>query len=111
MLTVFPWSRSWTLSPSKWEVNGPSNDQTYVSGYDAWTTDHGEKYLDMPIAIEPADTLDTDHPIAYLRFRDGHRELSACSLMKTGEHRALLSYTIDLHFGDSYTIYSKPFDI
>lgn len=111
MLTVFPWSRSWTLSPSKWEVNGPSNDQTYISGYDAWTTDHGEKYLDMPIAIELADTLDTDHPIAYLRFRDGHKELSACSLMKTGEHRALLSYTIDLHFGDSYTIYSKPFDI
>ena len=39
MITVFPWSRSWTLSPSKWEENGPSNCRTYLAGYDAWTTD------------------------------------------------------------------------
>jgi len=53
MITVFPWSRSWTLSPSRWEENGPENCRTYLAGYDAWTTDHGEKFLHLPVKIEP----------------------------------------------------------
>lgn len=111
MLTVFPWSRSWTLSPSKWEVNGPNNDKTYIAGYDAWTTDHGEKYLDKPIAVERPSKLDKNAPKAYLVYRDGRKELSECSIMMLSDTKAVLSYTIDLHFGDRYTIYSAPFDI
>ncbi|MBO5701181.1 MAG: hypothetical protein J6S71_01955 [Clostridia bacterium] len=98
MLHVFVWSRSWTLSPSKWEENGPSNDNTYLSGYDAWTTDHGEKFLGYPIAVE-ADGI--------LRFRDGHKETAVCEKVQIGDEVFFL-YNIELHFGDSYKICSEP---
>lgn len=111
MLTVFPWSRSWTLSPSKWEENGMFNDKTYLSGYDAWTTDHGEKYLDKPIAIELPDSMDIADPIAYLVYRDGHKEEAVCRVHNLPNGKAMLYREIELHFGDSYKIYSSPFNI
>jgi hypothetical protein len=98
MLHVFVWSRSWTLSPSKWEENGPSNDNTYLSGFDAWTTDHGEYFLGYPIAInEDGDLV----------FRDGHTEKAECEELTVCGAKYYL-YKIDLHFGDSYYICSEP---
>ncbi len=108
MMHVFVWSRSWTLSPSKWEENGPANDKTYLSGFDAWTTDHGEQYLDYPVSIEPcADAPDE----CILHFRDGSRKKDKCSRLCLTETRAVCAYKIDLHFGDSYYICSEPFEI
>ena len=98
MLHVFVWSRSWTLSPSKWEENGPSNDNTYLSGFDAWTTDHGEYFLGYPIAINEAGDL---------VFRDGHTEKAECEELTVCGAKYYL-YKIDLHFGDSYYICSEP---
>ena len=130
MLHVFVWSRSWTLSPSKWEINGPANDKTYLAGFDAWTTDHGEKFLNYPIGIEaivPQNTAEPITPWGNLQFRDG---LGGCRdkcrvLPLTGEvilnddgtftgHgrvRVMYARDLELHFGDSYTIYSEPIDI
>ena len=98
MIHVFVWSRSWTLSPSKWEENGPSNDNTYLSGFDAWTTDHGEKFLGYPIAIDADGSL---------IFRDGHKEAADCEKISVGDEVFFL-YNIELHFGDSYKICSAP---
>ncbi|MBR6578183.1 MAG: hypothetical protein IKK74_04490 [Clostridia bacterium] len=103
MLHVFVWSRSWTLSPSKWEENGPSNDKTYLSGFDAWTTDHGEYFLGYPIALEPTENA----PECILHFRDGHTETALCEELQVGDEKYYL-YKIDLHFGDSYYICSEP---
>jgi len=130
MLHVFVWSRSWTLSPSKWEVNGPANDQTYLSGFDAWTTDHGEKFLNYPIAVEPILPESTDgiiQPWCLLHFRDGigtcrakcrwhlvsgkMSESADGSYVGKGTTRVMYAYTMEMHFGDSYTIYSEPVDI
>lgn len=115
MLHVFVWSRSWTLSPSKWEVNGPLNDKTYLAGFDAWTTDHGEKYLDLPIALEPLSHA-PEAPRCKLIYRDGHTAEADCDILVTSEAadgtaRAMYCYKIDLHFGDSYTIYSEPVNV
>ena len=132
MLHVFVWSRSWTLSPSKWEVNGPANDQTYLAGFDAWTTDHGEKFLGYPIALTPILPEKTDAPMepwCRLIFRDS-AENGTCrgkcgvhvlagdvtvhpdgTFTVTGKVRLMYSYKMELHFGDSYTIYSDPFEI
>ena len=98
MLHVFVWSRSWTLSPSKWEENGPSNDNTYLSGFDAWTTDHGEKSLGYPVAIDQNGDL---------CFRDGHKEAADCEKLTVGDEVFFL-YNIELHFGGSYYICSEP---
>ena len=103
MLHVFVWSRSWTLSPSKWEVNGPSNDNTYLSGFDAWTTDHGEYFLGYPIAVEPTENA----PECILHFRDGHTERAICDELKVGNEVFYL-YKNELHFGGSYYICSEP---
>ena len=103
MLHVFVWSRSWTLSPSKWEQNGPSNDNTYLSGFDAWTTDHGEYFLGYPIAVEPTENA----PECILHFRDGHTERAICDELKVGNEVFYL-YKNELHFGDSYYICSEP---
>ena len=103
MLHVFVWSRSWTLSPSKWEQNGPSNDNTYLSGFDAWTTDHGEYFLGFPIAVEPTENA----PECILRFRDGHTERAVCDELTVGAEKYYL-HKIDMHFGDSYYICSEP---
>lgn len=129
MLHVFVWSRSWTLSPSKWEVNGPANDKTYLAGFDAWTTDHGEKFLNYPIAMEPIFPADTSVPIkpqCRLKFRDGITCVADCRLHHLsgeltenadgtytghGSVKVMYSYKLDLHFGDSYTIYSEPIEI
>ena len=130
MLHVFVWSRSWTLSPSKWEVNGPANDKTYLAGFDAWTTDHGEKFLKYPISLDPILPEKTDGPIepwCHLQFRDGLggcRDKCGIHVLSgdvtvnadgtfTGHGRARLMYfrKLELHFGDSYIIYSEPFDI
>ncbi len=119
MMHIFVWSRSWTLSPSKWEINGPLNDKTYLAGFDAWTTDHGEKYLDLPIALEailPDGNAPAAQPRGLLKYRDGHSTEVDCRLLVTGENadgtvRAMYAYTLDLHFGDSYTIYSEPVNI
>ena len=103
MLHVFVWSRSWTLSPSKWEENGPSNDNTYLSGFDAWTTDHGEYFLGYPIAIEVTENA----PECILHFRDGHTERALCEELQVGDEKYYL-YKIELHFGGSYYICSEP---
>ena len=103
MLHVFVWSRSWTLSPSKWEVNGPSNDNTYLSGFDAWTTDHGEYFLGYPIAVEPT----ANAPECILHFRDGHTERAICEELAVGDEKYYLC-KISLHFGGSYYICSEP---
>ena len=130
MLHVFVWSRSWTLSPSKWETNGPANDKTYLSGFDAWTTDHGEKFLNYPIGIEaipPQNTAEPVTPWGNLQFRDG---LGGCrdkcrvlplsgevtvngdgTFTGRGRVRVMYARDLELHFGDSYTIYSEPIDI
>ncbi len=106
MLHVFVWSRSWTLSPSKWEENGPSNDKTYLSGFDAWTTDHGEYFLGYPIALEPTENA----PECILHFRDGHTERALCEELQVGDEKYYL-YKIELHFGDSYYICSEPYQL
>ena len=130
MLHVFVWSRSWTLSPSKWEINGPANDKTYLAGFDAWTTDHGEKFLNYPIGLTPILPEHTDGPIepwCHLQFRDGLGGCrDKCRVFPlsgdvtvnddgtfTGRDRArvMYAYDLELHFGDSYTIYSEPIDI
>ena len=103
MLHVFVWSRSWTLSPSKWEVNGPANDNTYLSGFDAWTTDHGEYFLGYPISVEPTENA----PECILHFRDGHTERAVCEELPVGDEKYYL-YKIELHFGGSYYICSEP---
>lgn len=103
MLHVFVWSRSWTLSPSKWEENGPSNDKTYLSGFDAWTTDHGEYFLGYPVAVEVTENA----PECILHFRDNHTERALCEELTVGEEKYYL-YKIELHFGDSYYICSEP---
>ena len=101
MLHVFVWSRSWTLSPSKWEENGPSNDNTYLSGFDAWTTDHGEYFLGYPVAIE----VQSGEPV--LVYRDGRREHAICEKLTVGDEVFFL-YNIELHFGGRYIICSEP---
>ena len=98
MIHVFVWSRSWTLSPSKWEENGPSNDNTYLSGFDAWTTDHGEKFLGYPVAIDQNGDL---------CFRDGRKEAADCEKLTVGDEVFFL-YNIELHFGGRYYICSEP---
>lgn len=117
MLHIFVWSRSWTLSPSKWEENGPLNDKTYIAGFDAWTTDHGEKYLDYPIALEPIDHA-PDSPRCRLRYRDSSTSEADCDILLLDGNmtpgstaRVMYAYTMQLHFGDSYTIYSEPINI
>ena len=129
MLHVFVWSRGWTLSPSKWETNGPLNDRTYLSGFDAWTTDHGEKFLDYPIALDaipPRDTSSPVKPLCTLRFRDGTKQVAECEVLPLsgdftlredgtfscrGKARVMYAYRIELHFGDHYIIYSEPVEI
>jgi len=127
MLTVFPWSRSWTLEPSTWEEHGKDNVNTFLSGYDAWTTDHGEKFISKPVKIEPAGNLSSPmRPKCRAVFRDGHEEILDCSLLPlsgavqktrdgayewTAPARVLYALKIDLYFSNSYTIYSAPVDL
>ena len=117
MMHIFVWSRSWTLSPSKWEENGPLNDKTYIAGFDAWTTDHGEKFLDYPIAVEPINHA-PDSPRCRLRYRDGSTSEADCDILLLDKStapdstaRVMYAYTMQLHFSDSYTIYSEPITI
>ena len=117
MMHIFVWSRSWTLSPSKWEENGPLNDKTYIAGFDAWTTDHGEKFLDYPIAVEPINHA-PDSPRCRLRYRDGSTSEANCDMLLLNGNmspdstaRVMYAYTMQLHFSDSYTIYSEPITI
>lgn len=130
-LTVFPWSRSWTFAPSRWEDNGPACDKTFLSGYDAWTTDHGDMYLHLPVTLEAeADVLTVPSgtpfvPYGINRYRDGRTErvktdllLLEGALERTsdgtffargkGEARAMLAEKLPLHFGDAYCIFSRP---
>ena len=131
LINVFPWSMSWTLEPSLWEKNGQENVRDYLSGYDAWTTDHGEKFLSLPVAAEP---LGTDgysmgecfRPRCRLVYRDGHTEEADCGMLvlcgnvqklEDGSCRAdgkavvMLEKKLELYFGESYTIYSAPVEI
>ena len=134
-LTVFPWSRSWTLAPSLWENNGPMCDNTYLSGYDGWTTDHGEMYLDYPIILKAIDKMKTEYaegesfmPTCTAIHRDGTSEECVCDIFdptgsvtvnengeysfgKSGRYKVLLTMKIDLHFGDCYHIFSEPIEI
>lgn len=134
-LCVFPWSRSWTLAPSLWENNGPMCDNTYLSGYDGWTTDHGEMYLDYPIMLTACDGMKAEYAVNEIFLprctaihRNGTSEECACGIFdptgsirvssdgaysfgKTGKHKVLLTVKIDLHFGDSYHIFSEPIEI
>ena len=139
MLTVFPWSRSWTLEPSKWEKNGPDNCKTYLAGYDAWTTDHGEKFLDLPVKIVPILPGDTEgvadacheiespfRPMCKKIYRDGREETTECDLLVlsgdackeptgnyVGKGRVKVMYSLktDVYFGEYYRIYTEPVEI
>ena len=131
MINVFPWSMSWTLEPSLWEKNGPENVRDYLSGYDAWTTDHGEKFLSLPIAVEPLGTegynkFGSFRPRCRLVFRDGHTQEADCDLLvlfgnvkkledgsccADGKATVMLQKKVELYFGESYTIYSVPVEI
>ena len=131
-LTLFPWSRSWTLAPSRWEQNGPSCDRTFLSGYDAWTTDHGEMYLHLPARLEAPAELPTlragerFRPEGVCWMRDGTRQQTGTDLLvlegeltshgdgswsapRAGCVTAMLMQTLELHFGDCYRIFSEPF--
>lgn len=129
MITVFPWSRSWTLEPSKWEEHGPDNCATYLAGYDAWTTDHGEKFICLPMKIVPTDCAAVSgefRPMCRKLYRDGREETGECELLvldgdvrrnESGAYevrsKATVMYRlqIDLYFGESYSIYSAPVEI
>ena len=134
-LCVFPWSRSWTLAPSLWENNGPTCDKTYLSGYDGWTTDHGEMYLDYPIMLKASGAMNTEYsaneafvPTCNAFHRDGAIEECICgifdptgsvsereggkySFARAGVYKVLLTKKTELHFGDSYYIFSEPIEI
>ena len=131
-LTLFPWSRSWTLAPSVWEKNGQRCDQTYLAGYDAWTTDHGDMYLYLPVLLEPSDAFARERrvgecfrPVGVNLFRDRtHTEVQTELLVLEGElnsHadgsysadragtvKVMLMQVLELHFGDCYRIFSEP---
>lgn len=132
-LTLFPWSRSWTLAPSLWEKNGQRCDQTYLAGYDAWTTDHGDMYLYLPVSLEPSVHFARERQ-AGERFRplgtnlyrdhthaDTETELfvlegelnthadGSYSAEHSGVVKVMLMQTLELHFGDCYRIFSEPF--
>ena len=131
-LCVFPWSRSWTLAPSLWENNGPVCDNTYLSGYDGWTTDHGEMYLDYPIMLKSNDGFGTKYnageefdPLCVAIHRDGSEEECPCGIFDpsgcikqnadgryfceaAGTYKVLLTKELTLHFGDRYRIFSSP---
>lgn len=136
MITLFPWSRSWTMEPSKWEENGPENCKTYLSGYDAWTTDHGEKFLHLPIKIVPIvsdsgmderyEMKSPFQPMCQKMYRDGRIEEGACDVLllsgdltkvSEGQYagnglvKVMLSLKIDLYFGEYYRIYSEPLEL
>lgn len=125
MLTVFPWSFSWT----KWENVGELNDATYQAGYVMWTTDHGERYMHLPVritAIPPCNASEPFTPRALMHFRDGSTKETDCTLLTlSGEvtahadgrfsvpssARVMFALKLDLHFGDSYTIYTAPLEL
>ena len=140
MVTVFPWSKSWTLEPSKWEENGPENCKTYLEGTDAWTTNHGEKFLDMPVRITPllpenagystecavAEIQGSFQPMCHRYYRDGKEEIGECDLLVlsgnvhetsdgryAGSGKATVMYClkIDVYFGESYRIYTEPVEL
>ena len=134
-LTVFPWSRSWTLAPSLWENNGPMCDKTYLSGYDGWTTDHGEMYLDYPIMLRASDGMRLEYaageafaPTCTAVHRSGSTKDHICgifdpsgsvsldadgaySFKEPGRYKVLLTMKLQLHFGDHYCIFSEPVEI
>lgn len=131
-LCVFAWSRSSFFKPSQWSENGPGCDRTYISGYDSWTMDHGEKYFSYPVSIDPA-------PGMKLRFGTGERfvpkvlcrymnlpsdEAEAGAVVlegalsrdadgrfyseKPGSCRVMFSLRETLHFGDGFTLCTEP---
>ncbi|MCQ2428556.1 MAG: hypothetical protein MJ137_09230 [Clostridia bacterium] len=129
-LTVFPWSRSWILAPSLWETNGPKNDKTFMAGYDAWTTDHAEMYLDLPVGLEISSVAPDDdeiiRPEGLIVYRDGSTRAVSCGLciidgdvtltrvsggykVSPGTFTAVLTYRSELHFGDYFYTVSEPF--
>ena len=132
-LTVFPWSRSWLMNPSRWEVNGRSNDETYLAGYDSFTTDHGDMYIHLPVELEAPEKVrvKAGQPFeieAEEIFRDGHREKTKIALAVLEGELEQLSETsyvakeggdilcagyikLDLHFGDCYHICTMPIRI
>ena len=134
-LTLFPWSRSWTLAPSIWEENGRGCDATYLAGYDAWTTDHGDMYLHLPVLLEASEGLDRVYragepfrPVGVNHFRNQPtREAETDFLVlegnlrreqdggytspTAGEVKGMLMQRLELHFGDCYFIFSEPITI
>ena len=120
-LNVLVWSRSWTLSPSKWEEHGPDNDRTFLAGYDGWTTDHGDMYLDLPVEIEvPEDfpeTISRDIPVfCTAKMRDGSSRRMQTEVFfieggfdMPGPARVMLQLNCPLHFGDTIHLYSPAF--
>lgn len=131
-LCVFPWSRSWTLAPSLWENNGPMCDNTFLSGYDGWTTDHGEMYLDYPIMLKSSENFNAEYKAGeafkvecFAIHRDGSEEKCLCGIFDpsgsiketadgmyyceaAGVYKVLLVKELSLHFGDCYRIFSEP---
>jgi len=134
-LTVFPWSRSWTMAPSLWENNGVACDATFLSGFDSWTTDHGDMYLHLPVKLSAGEKIPREieagaeiFPMGEASYRNGScSEIGTELLVLSGEWergesggyrfpqkgavRAMLSLPLELHFGDVYRIYSQPFTI
>ena len=123
MLTVFPWSYGY----STWEENGARHEETYLSGYTMWTTDHGQYFFGCPLSVEAIPPTSVHfRPKGILTFRDGSTCEGDCELLVlsgdvsrsedgfctvTGEARVMYGRRIDLSLGSSYTIYSEPITI
>ena len=121
------------MNPSRWEVNGRSNDETYLAGYDSFTTDHGDMYIHLPVELEAPEKVrvKAGQPFeieAEEVFRDGHREKTKVALAvlegeleqlsgsayvaKEGRYILCAGYIkLDLHFGDCYHICTMPIRI
>ena len=82
-LTLFPWSRSWTLAPSVWEKNGQRCDQT-------WT--HTEVQTELLVLEGELNS-----------HADG-----SYSADRAGTVKVMLMQVLELHFGDCYRIFSEP---
>jgi len=61
------------------------------------------------VSVSVPENFDPTAPKAILSFRNGRKDSAECSVLDIGNGKIMLSYSIDLHFGDSYTIYSNPF--
>jgi hypothetical protein len=107
-------------------------DNTFLSGYDGWTTDHGEMYLDYPIMLKSSENFNAEYKAGkafkvecFAIRRDGSEEKCLCGIFDpsgsiketadgmyyceaAGVYKVLLVKELSLHFGDCYRIFSEP---